>query len=128
MAKTKVVVSKNPSAPAPQQVPAAGTTTASIDFFANDEFHWKNYAQLLAKELHNERHSKTLKPKKKIDKPPTAKQIASRQNFKDRVEEARVIRRESAKKMSWKESMAESYRRAKELNAEVEALAKEVVL
>lgn len=130
MAKTKVVVRKDPSATAAAQPKSteyqSQTSNGPIDFLSNDEFHWKTYAQLLAKELHSERQAKAIKPKKKIEKPATPKQIASRKNFSNRVKDAQDIRKESNNAKPWKECMAESYRRAKELNAESDALAKGV--
>lgn len=125
-----LVVRKDPTAAAAQPRSTeyqSQTSNGPIDFLGNDEFHWKTYAQLLAKELHSERQAKTVKPKKKIEKPATPKQIASRKNFSNRVADAQKIRMESSNAKPWKECMAESYRRAKELNAESDALAKGVI-
>jgi hypothetical protein len=90
-----------------------------------EEIDWRHYAQLLRKELHSRdlnAKAQTMK-RKKSEKPPSAKQVQSRKEFKQKVAQAVEMHAKSkadfekglGPKKQWKECMAEVYAKKEEV-------------
>jgi hypothetical protein len=77
----------------------------------DEEFPWKEYALMATEKLQKQREDamKLQTKKKKSDKPPTDKQIASRKRFREKVAEAKLLYADGSNGMPWKDCMSRVY-------------------